>query len=64
MALSYSTVHPKMSNPDTPSCDDLPNGFAKQGGITNGAAWYSVDGGISSAQFIRLYPLNAARWTT
>ena len=28
-----------MSNPRTPGCDSEENEFAKQGGITNGAAW-------------------------
>jgi len=35
-----------MSDPKTPSCDEQPHeSFAKRGGITNGAEWYSVDGG-------------------
>jgi hypothetical protein len=29
-----------MSNPATPGCDGPENEFARQGGITNGAAWY------------------------
>ena len=29
----------RMSNPSTPGCDSEENEFAKQGGITNGAAW-------------------------
>ena len=45
LALSYSTMHPKMSNPSTTPCDDSSTNFGKQGGITNGAAWYSVEGG-------------------
>jgi len=52
LALSYSTFHPKMANPDTPSCDDLSNSFGKQGGITNGAAWYSVDGGMQDFNYL------------
>ena len=36
----------RMSNPSTPGCDSPKNEFAQQGGITNGAAWYSVDGGM------------------
>ena len=35
-----------MSNPNTPGCDSAVNEFAKHGGITNGAAWYSVPGGM------------------
>lgn len=39
-------MHPRMSDPNQPSCDDTSSsGFGKQGGITNGAAWYSVEGG-------------------
>ena len=34
-----------MADPRTPSCDKNEQSFAKQGGITNGAAWYSVEGG-------------------
>jgi hypothetical protein len=30
----------RMSNPATPGCDGPENEFARQGGITNGAAWY------------------------
>jgi hypothetical protein len=45
LALSYSKLHPRMSDPNQPSCDDTSSGFGKQGGITNGAAWYSVEGG-------------------
>jgi len=52
LALSYSTVHPRMSNPDTPSCDDMSDSFGKQGGITNGAAWYSVDGGMQDFNYL------------
>ena len=45
LAQTYSTAHPRMSNPATPGCDEPESSFAKQGGITNGAAWYSVAGG-------------------
>jgi hypothetical protein len=31
----------RMSNPATPGCDGPENEFARQGGITNGAAWYA-----------------------
>jgi hypothetical protein len=52
LALSYSTFHPKMANPDTPSCDDSSTGFGKQGGLTNGAAWYSVEGGMQDFNYL------------
>ena len=34
-----------MADMNTPSCDKNDEGFARKGGITNGAAWYSVEGG-------------------
>jgi len=43
--MAYSRNHARMADPNTPSCDKNEQGFAKQGGITNGAAWYSVEGG-------------------
>lgn len=45
LAQTYSTNHPRMSDPSQPGCDRPESSFAKQGGITNGAAWYSVEGG-------------------
>ena len=36
----------RMSDPRTPGCDSEVNEFAQHGGITNGAAWYSVPGGM------------------
>ena len=39
-----------MSNPRTPGCDSEENEFAKQGGITNGAAW-----SVFSSIFILLF---------
>ncbi len=45
IAQVYARHHPTMSDPATPGCDRPESSFARQGGITNGAAWYSVDGG-------------------
>ena len=45
LAQTYSNGHGKMADPSTPGCDRPESSFAKQGGITNGAAWYSVAGG-------------------
>ena len=45
IALNYAGNHPEMSDPNRPGCENRKNPFARQGGITNGAAWYSVAGG-------------------
>ena len=46
IAMTYADNHPHMSDPNRPGCDTAKNPFARQGGITNGAAWYTVDGGM------------------
>lgn len=47
LAEMYAANHATMADPDRKPCgsggDD--DSFGKQGGITNGAAWYSVAGG-------------------
>lgn len=46
LALAYSTHHADMASPKRRGCGDVDsNRFAKQGGITNGAKWYSLQGG-------------------
>jgi hypothetical protein len=45
LAEVYASNHARMANPNTKSCDKTEDGFAKHGGITNGAEWYSVNGG-------------------
>lgn len=45
LALTYATNHADMSLVDRPGCGDGGYNFGKQGGITNGAAWYSIEGG-------------------
>jgi len=41
-----------MGNPATPGRDKQFNPFAKQGGITNGAAWYTVEGGMQDFNYL------------
>ncbi|XP_033747917.1 carboxypeptidase E-like [Pecten maximus] len=51
LALSYSLYHTLMAK-DHPTCDmSGDDDFAKQGGITNGAAWYSVAGGMQDFNY-------------
>jgi len=52
LASLYANNHPRMSNPSTPGCDSPVSEFAQQGGITNGAAWYSVGGGMQDFNYL------------
>ena len=52
IAMTYAANHPHMSDPTRPGCDSPKNPFAKQGGITNGAAWYTVDGGMQDFNYL------------
>merc|ERR1711935_586906 len=52
VALTYSKNHPRMGDASTPGCDKKFNPFAKQGGITNGAAWYTVEGGMQDFNYL------------
>merc|ERR1740128_1414028 len=52
LALVYASNHPRMSNRATPGCESNENEFAKHGGITNGAAWYSVPGGMQDFNYL------------
>ncbi|XP_014670312.1 PREDICTED: carboxypeptidase E-like [Priapulus caudatus] len=55
LALAYSSKHPEMSNLNHKSCspqDPNDGNFARQGGITNGAAWYSVAGGMQDFNYL------------
>lgn len=52
LAATYSNNHARMSDPKTPGCEKPQNSFAKNGGITNGAAWYSVAGGMQDFNYL------------
>jgi len=53
LASSYATKHTFMANPDHPPCQQSDDeNFGKQGGITNGAAWYSVAGGMQDFNYL------------
>ncbi|KAJ8920476.1 hypothetical protein NQ315_005344 [Exocentrus adspersus] len=53
LALSYSTHHADMASPKRKGCGDVDsNRFAKQGGITNGAKWYSLQGGMQDFNYL------------
>merc|ERR1712226_1461141 len=52
LAVVYAGNHPRMSDPRTPGCDSPVNEFAQHGGITNGAAWYSVGGGMQDFNYL------------
>lgn len=45
LALSYANYHADMANPNRMPCRGGDTNFGKEGGITNGAKWYSVRGG-------------------
>jgi len=52
LALSYSTKHAHMAKDDHKACDNVEDKFSRQGGITNGARWYSVKGGMQDFNYL------------
>uniref|UniRef100_A0A0N4ZBR3 Peptidase_M14 domain-containing protein n=1 Tax=Parastrongyloides trichosuri TaxID=131310 RepID=A0A0N4ZBR3_PARTI len=53
LARVYASNHETMAKPGRPSCDGTTeNNFANQGGITNGAKWYSVSGGMQDFNYL------------
>lgn len=52
LALSYAWNHKNMANPTRRGCGEDGYNFGKQGGITNGAAWYSVQGGMQDFNYL------------
>jgi len=52
LAESYATSHSWMATPHE-NCDHTAeDGFSKRGGITNGAQWYSVAGGMQDFNYL------------
>ncbi|VDK48191.1 unnamed protein product [Gongylonema pulchrum] len=53
LAESYAKKHAHMAKNDHPPCDGTVNdAFAQHGGITNGAKWYSVSGGMQDFNYL------------
>ncbi|KAL3983028.1 Carboxypeptidase E [Acanthocheilonema viteae] len=53
LAESYANKHAHMAKNDHPPCDGTINdAFTQQGGITNGAKWYSVSGGMQDFNYL------------
>uniref|UniRef100_T1IMV6 Peptidase M14 domain-containing protein n=1 Tax=Strigamia maritima TaxID=126957 RepID=T1IMV6_STRMM len=53
LALSYADKHKHMGKMDHSPCDSTgDDDFASKGGITNGAAWYSVKGGMQDFNYL------------
>ncbi|KRZ90467.1 Carboxypeptidase E [Trichinella sp. T8] len=46
LAMSYSTKHANMADPNHEPCPLAGEDFSRRGGITNGARWYSVHIGV------------------
>jgi carboxypeptidase E len=51
LAKVYATAHKTMTNGNEVKCEN-DDDFSKQGGITNGAAWYSVSGGMQDFNYL------------
>ncbi|KJH46367.1 zinc carboxypeptidase [Dictyocaulus viviparus] len=53
LARTYASNHAHMAKNDHPPCDGTSeDAFARQGGITNGAKWYSVSGGMQDFNYL------------
>uniref|UniRef100_A0A7E4V2U8 Peptidase_M14 domain-containing protein n=1 Tax=Panagrellus redivivus TaxID=6233 RepID=A0A7E4V2U8_PANRE len=53
LAESYASNHAHMAKNDHAPCDGTAsNAFARQGGVTNGAKWYSVSGGMQDFNYL------------
>ncbi|KAI8420439.1 hypothetical protein MSG28_008929 [Choristoneura fumiferana] len=58
LALAYAEAHADMASPSRPGCHTTSSdesstfNFGKQGGVTNGAAWYSLKGGMQDFNYL------------
>lgn len=52
LAQVYAKNHKTMSSNKRQKCEPDEEDFGKQGGITNGAAWYSVSGGMQDFNYL------------
>ena len=52
MAQVYANNHKLMAKKEKVPCETDDENFSKQGGITNGAAWYSVAGGMQDFNYL------------
>lgn len=57
LAMAYARAHEDMASRSRPGCRAGPDepsayNFGKQGGVTNGAAWYSLKGGMQDFNYL------------
>ncbi|CAH0728768.1 unnamed protein product, partial [Brenthis ino] len=57
LALAYANAHADMASRNRPGCRAVPAlptayNFGNQGGVTNGAAWYSLKGGMQDFNYL------------
>lgn len=62
LAATYANAHADMASRTRPGCrtgqdEDRAYNFGKQGGVTNGAAWYSLKGGECYRHNLTVYYL-------
>lgn len=59
LAESYSLLHATMAHPHK-ACDKFNDDFYENNGITNGADWYSVKGGMVEPVYTNIVLLNGS----
>ncbi|KAG7162497.1 Carboxypeptidase E-like [Homarus americanus] len=52
LARVYANHHPSMSDPHRKPCSPGDYSFGPYGGVTNGAAWYSIRGGMQDFNYL------------